>query len=128
MLHRYGIESKDLAADKETNVLFVDVGASHMTNTIVSYFINNISTHTQVVGAAARQTHEPGLQMPSMQVKAVTYDAAVGGSSFDRKLTLYLAEEFNKLHQKKIQVACLQKWLHVMWKMGSGCVVPPGFP
>jgi len=86
---RYGIETPELYQSKKaSNVLFVDLGASHLTNTIVQYFTNNISSTKQ---------------MPSMEVKAVTYNAAIGGSSFDRKLTLHLAEQFNKKHNKKIQ-------------------------
>jgi hypoxia up-regulated 1 len=84
---RYGIETP-MAPGKTMNVLFVDLGASHLTNTIVTYFTNNISSYEQV---------------PSMEVKAITYDAAIGGSSFDRRLTLHLAKAFNEKHKKKIE-------------------------
>lgn len=83
---RYGIEPP--AVPDNTNVLFVDLGASHLTNTLVRYFINNITSLTQVA---------------SMEILAVTYDSSVGGSSFDRRLTTHLAEQFNKKFNKKIQ-------------------------
>eukprot|EP00658_Telonema_sp_P-2_P041940 TRINITY_DN3004_c0_g2_i15.p1 TRINITY_DN3004_c0_g2~~TRINITY_DN3004_c0_g2_i15.p1 ORF type:complete len:548 (-),score=212.60 TRINITY_DN3004_c0_g2_i15:139-1758(-) len=84
---KYGIESDDSVTNSH-NVLFVDLGASHMTNTLVSYFNRNVSSYKQV---------------PSMEVKAVTFDPAVGGADFDRRLTNYLADAFNKAHNKKIQ-------------------------
>jgi len=83
---RYGIETPTPPGTKQ-NVLFVDVGASHMTNTIVTYFTNNISSYEQV---------------PSMEIKAVTYVPTVGGTSFDRKVTLYMAEKFNEMHGVKL--------------------------
>jgi len=83
---RYGIEPP--AVPNNTNVLFVDLGASHLTNTLVRYFINNATQRDPVA---------------SMEILAVTYDSSVGGSSFDRILTTHLAEQFNKKFNKKIQ-------------------------
>jgi hypoxia up-regulated 1 len=83
---RYGIETPTPAGQKQ-NVLFVDLGASHMTNTIVTYFTNNVSSYESV---------------PSMEVRAVTYVPTVGGTSFDRKVTAYMAEKFNEMHSTKL--------------------------
>eukprot|EP00656_Telonema_subtile_P041302 TRINITY_DN4641_c0_g1_i2.p1 TRINITY_DN4641_c0_g1~~TRINITY_DN4641_c0_g1_i2.p1 ORF type:complete len:904 (-),score=310.77 TRINITY_DN4641_c0_g1_i2:228-2939(-) len=83
---RYGIEPP--AVPDNTHVLFVDLGASHLTNTLVRYFTNNITAYDQVL---------------SMEVKAVTYDNTVGGSSFDRRLAMHLAKQFNEQHNKKIE-------------------------
>jgi hypoxia up-regulated 1 len=83
---RYGIETPTPPGQKQ-NVLFVDLGASHMTNTIVTYFTNNVSSYESV---------------PSMEVKAVTYVSTVGGTSFDRKVTAYMAEKFNEMHSSKL--------------------------
>jgi hypoxia up-regulated 1 len=58
-----------------------------MTNTIVTYFTNNVSSYESV---------------PSMEVKAVTYVSTVGGTSFDRKVTAYMAEKFNEMHSSKL--------------------------
>jgi hypoxia up-regulated 1 len=44
---RYGIETPTPPGQKQ-NVLFVDLGASHMTNTIVTYFTNNVSSYESV--------------------------------------------------------------------------------
>jgi len=83
---RYGIETPTPPGQKQ-NVLFVDLGASHMTNTIVTYFTNNVSSYESV---------------PSMEIKAVTYIPTVGGTSFDRKVTAYMAEKFNEMHGTKL--------------------------
>merc|ERR1712166_1093127 len=83
---RYGIETPTPPGQSQ-NVLFVDLGASHMTNTIVTYFTKNVSSYESV---------------PSMEIKAVTYLPTVGGTSFDRKVTAYMAEKFNEMHGAKL--------------------------
>jgi molecular chaperone DnaK (HSP70) len=78
---RYGQERA--ANAKDETVLFIDVGASFTSASVATY-----STKKGV---------------PQVQVKAVAWDAELGGRHFDVRLAEYLADEFDKKTGFKIR-------------------------
>merc|ERR1711871_846612 len=84
---RYGIETK--ASLKKNNVLFVDVGASHTTATVASYFSRPVSDYKSV---------------SSVEILGLSH-SLVGGSNLDALLTNHFADDFDKKHNKKIREA-----------------------
>jgi len=85
---RYGIESKT-PPGKTNNVLFVDVGASHTTATVTSYFERAVSDYKNV---------------SSVEILGVAH-TLTGGSDLDRTMTEHFAKEFDEKHKKKIHEA-----------------------
>ncbi len=70
----YGIYKTDLPADKETNVVFVDVGASDTTVSVVSFVKGKLT------------------------VRATACDRHLGGRDFDRVLANHFAAEWKTKH------------------------------
>jgi len=69
---------KEFEKEKPTNVMFIDLGASQSTVTIVSF--------------------EPG----KLIVKSCCYDEDLGGRDLDQAIANYLADKFYEKHSKKL--------------------------
>lgn len=83
---------KEFEKEKPTNVMFIDIGASQYTVTIVSF--------------------EPG----KLIVKSSCYDADLGGRIFDQAIANWLADKFVEKYSKKLS-STPQKKPKVMLKL-----------
>eukprot|EP00980_Cylindrotheca_fusiformis_P001438 scaffold345_cov134-Cylindrotheca_fusiformis.AAC.49 len=72
---------KEFENEKPTNIMFIDIGASQYTVTIVAY--------------------EPG----KLIVKSSCYDADLGGRDFDEAIANWLADKFHEKFAKKLSTS-----------------------